>query len=381
MKKALFFILLACAAVAILYWSQSRTAAFSVSGILEADEIRIGSRVGGRVAEVLAREGDVVVAGQTLVRLEPFDLESQLAEAERLLEARRQEHIKLQRGPRSEEILQAQARRDQQAAVLARLEAGKRPLEIEVLEDRVEVARAELSNAQTNYDRIAQLQRAGQAAKQEYDDVSDRLAVAKARLSLAEHELELAREGTRPEEIAGARAALAEAGQNLLMLKTGYRQEEIAAASAEVERARAAADAIRQRLAELAVVAPLQSTVEALDLQPGDLIAPNAPVITLVDPARLYVRAYVPENRMNLRTGQEAHVQVDSFPGRRFRGRIVFVSRSGEFTPSNVQTPEERSRQVFRIKVDLVEGLDELRAGMAADVFFDSPVAAAASQP
>ena len=85
-----------------------------------------------------------------------------------------------------------------------------------------------------------------------------------------------------------------------------------------------------------------------------------------------WVRAYVPENHLNLKLGQAVRVTVDSFPGRTFAGRIAFVARQAEFTPGNVQTPEDRSQQVFRIKVNLIEGLDVLRPGLAADVWLES---------
>ena len=69
-----------------------------------------------------------------------------------------------------------------------------------------------------------------------------------------------------------------------------------------------------------------------------------------MDRDNLWIRAYVPENRLNLSIGQPLQVTVDSFPGRRFNARVSFVARQAEFTPGNVQTPEERSEQVFRIK-------------------------------
>jgi hypothetical protein len=79
-----------------------------------------------------------------------------------------------------------------------------------------------------------------------------------------------------------------------------------------------------------------------------------------------------PENHLSLKLGQAVRITVDSFPGRTFAGRIAFVTRRAKFTPSNVQTPEDRSQQVFRIKVNLIEGLDVLRPGMAADVWLES---------
>ena len=101
------------------------------------------------------------------------------------------------------------------------------------------------------------------------------------------------------------------------------------------------------------------------------MAAANAPALSLMDLGNLWVRAYVPENHLNLQNGQKLSVTVDSFPGRKFAGHVSFVARQAEFTPNNVQTPEERSKQVFRVKVTLDEGLDVLRPGMAADVWLE----------
>jgi len=85
----------------------------------------------------------------------------------------------------------------------------------------------------------------------------------------------------------------------------------------------------------------------------------------------LWVRVYVPETWLgHIKTGQAVEVRVDSFPDRAFRGEIEQINRSAEFTPRNVQTVEERIKQVFGVKVRLPNEQDRLRAGMSADVFF-----------
>jgi HlyD family secretion protein len=101
------------------------------------------------------------------------------------------------------------------------------------------------------------------------------------------------------------------------------------------------------------------------------VLAPNAPVATLLLTGHLWVRVYVPEPWLgHLKVGAKAGVRVDSFPGKDFEGEIEQVARAAEFTPRNVQTVEDRVRQVFGVKVRLPAGGDQLRAGMAADVFF-----------
>lgn len=372
MRSTLIVILIAAIIVGALFWSQSRTGPFFVSGFIESHKIGVGSRVGGRVEKVHVVEGQVVAADDPLLELEPYDLRERLVEAEATLSAREALLAKLVAGPRKEEIDGARAARDRAKAALDKAIAGWRPLEIRIAEDKLAQATAEFVKAQKDHARVEKLFANGRAAEEEMDAVTRGLAVARANEAQARDELELLREGTRPEDIAAARASVAEAQQTLDLLEAGTRQEDIAEATATVAAARAAVAVIQRQMRELVVRAPVQSVVEAVDLRPGDLIAPNAPVITLNDPSELWVRAYVPEDRLSLQLGQEVSVRIDSFPGRRFAGHISFVSRQAEFTPSNVQTPEERSKQVFRIKVLLDEGLDVLRAGMAADVFLET---------
>ena len=116
-------VLIAAGIVGWLYWNQGRTKPLIVSGFVEADEIRVGSRVGGRVSEVLVDEGGVVKIGQPLFKFAPFDLEAQLAEARSQLAAYEAERDRLKAGYRPEEIEQAKGQRDQVAAKLAKLTA------------------------------------------------------------------------------------------------------------------------------------------------------------------------------------------------------------------------------------------------------------------
>ncbi len=354
-----------------LWWSQQRSEPYFVSGLFEADQIRVGSRIGGRVSEVLVHEGQGVKRGDVLIHLEPYDLRERLAQAQATLAANQAALARLEAGFRAEEVAQARARRDAAQATLDQLVAGPRPLELQILRDKLAVAEADRINAEREYDRLKALHAQDLSVQKEMDDVVRTLSVAQAREAAARDELALAEEGTRVEELAAARAHLAEAEQALSLLERGYRSEDIAEARAHAEAARSAVEVIQRQLDELALVAPADSTVEAVELQPGDLIAPNAPVISLLVSGSLYVRAYVAEDRLDLRVGQEVTLRVDSFPERRFAGHVSFIARDAEFTPSNIQTRERRVEQVFRIKVQLDEGHDVLRAGMSADVFFD----------
>jgi membrane fusion protein YbhG len=265
--RGAILVVVVAALLGFLFYSQHRHVPLKVSGFIEADEIRVGSRVGGRVAKTVAVEGAHVKVGDLLVELQPYDLLAQ----------------------------QAQAR--------AQLQAASASMEL----------------AKLTYERIKSSFQAQATSASEMDRADAETKSAAAMQELRKAEL----------------------------------------------------DQVTEQIKELRIICPVDGVVEAVDLRPGDLVAPNAPVLSLLDTSHLWVRAYVPENHLNIQVNDQVPVVVDSFPHRSFAGHISFIASQAEFTPNNVQTPDERSKQVFRIKVTLDEGLDVLRPGMAADVLLE----------
>jgi len=125
------------------------------------------------------------------------------------------------------------------------------------------------------------------------------------------------------------------------------------------------------QLREMRITAPTNCVLEVLGVKVGDVLPSNREVATLVLPQHLWARVYVPEPWLGLlRPDQTVKVRVDSFPGKEFEGRVEQISRVAEFTPRNVQTVDERIKQVFGVKVWLPNLEGQLRAGMSADVTF-----------
>lgn len=371
LNRLLGILAVAVVLIAALLYSQKRTGPLRVSGLIESYEIRVGSRVGGRVHRVLAEEGERVRKGGVLVELEPFQLLEQKTQAAAQLAEARAEFDRLFEGYRTEEKLQAKAHHDQLAATLAKLVKGPRDEDIAAAKSQLDLAQSQLELATLKYRRTEMLFGKQVATQEDLDQATTELRVSRATVQARKEELAKLERGTRDEELAEARAQLEEANQAWQLRENGYRPQEKAQAKAAVEAAEAALRAIERQIDELTIQAPLDGVVEAVDLQPGDLVGANSPVLSLMDTSRLWVRAYLPENHLNVQVGRKLTVTVDSFPGERFAAHVSFVARAAEFTPGNVQTPEERSKQVFRIKVTLDEGLDRLRPGMAADVWLE----------
>jgi multidrug resistance efflux pump len=122
-------------------------------------------------------------------------------------------------------------------------------------------------------------------------------------------------------------------------------------------------------IGELTIKSPAAARVESLDLRPGDILAPNAPAAALLEDGQLFVRIYVPETQIgHVHLGDTVPISVDSFSGRTFQGRVEHINARGEYSPRNLQTADQRADQVFAVRIGLVEGKGELRAGMAAAI-------------
>lgn len=342
--------------------------ALVLSGTIEADDVLVGSRLGGRIAEVLVREGERVAAGQPIARFETADLRARHADAVAAVARARAALDKAQNGFRPEEIDEARAHTASAAARLQQAKHGPRPQEIDQAEAQLHASEADLRVARATYERVRALAEDGVLSRQQLDEARAAFERAEGLHDAAAERLRLLRAGTRSEEIAQARGDYERALARQRLLERGSRAEDVAQARAEVERALAGLEKAGADLAELEVRAPADAFVEVLQVRPGDLLAPNAPVATLVELGRLWVRVFVPEPELGrVALGQEASVTVDTFPNERFAGRVEHIASKGEFTPRNVQTREERNHQVFAVRVRLSD-TERLRPGMAADV-------------
>jgi HlyD family secretion protein len=231
-----------------------------------------------------------------------------------------------------------QARQNEAMAVLAELEAGPRKEEIAAAKHEWEAQKADSENASADAQRAEVLFKQNTISATERDRAVSRADTLRKSVAAAESRYNLLVIGTRPERIAQARAQLA---------------------------------AIETQLKEMKIVAPSDSVLEVLSVKVGDVLAPNREVATLILPQHLWVRVYVPEPWLgHIKLGEAVKVRVDSFPNKDFEGTVEQINRAAEFTPRNVQTVEERIKQVFGIKVRLKNEEDKLRAGMSADVTF-----------
>ena len=236
------------------------------------------------------------------------------------------------------EASELKAHRDYVAAQLAELEKGPRAEEIEAAKHDWESQAAQLEFARADAKRAEDLLNTRTISPSEAQRATSTANALEKTAAAARQRYEMLREGTRVERLAQARAQLEE---------------------------------IEAQYGEMQIRAPGESVLEILNVKVGDVLAANREVATLILPSYLWVRVYVPQPWLgHIRIGDEIGARVDSFRGEEFRGTIEQINRQAEFTPRNVQTVEDRIRQVFGVKIRLENHDDKLRAGMSADVTF-----------
>jgi HlyD family secretion protein len=350
MKRAVVIIPIVLIAAVVLIaatWFRGSNKNLAASGTLEARNVEVGSKVGGRITKVLVQEGDAVQPNQLLVVFDSDQLEGRLLQARGHYAAAQANYDKLLRGNRPEEITEARAGTEDRNAEVARTRA------------ELDRARAEYTNAEINFKRYDGLANRDVVSRQQRDDAEMRRDSAKAQVASAEHSVQ------------AAQRMLQQAAAVQQRMEKGFRSEDIAAAKAEVLRSEGELKEAEAQFAEREVRAPAAAVVEAMDLRPGNLVAPDTRIARLLEVDQLYVMVYVPQDRIgSVRIGQKAEVSIDAFPKTTFPATVEQIRQKAEFLPRNVQTAEEREHQVIGVKLRVENRENKLRAGVHADVRF-----------
>jgi HlyD family secretion protein len=280
------------------------------------------------VVNVAVREGQRVAAGDVLATVAPDEIDLAIARARAERDQAQAQLRLLLAGSRAEDIRQARAQAESAQADIA-------------------AAESERASAATDLQRFEALLASNAGSRKQRDDAATRLSVAEARVRAAQER---------------ARAA----GEGLARLRAGSRPEEVAGARARVAAIDAQIASLEKNRADAVLESPVSGLVTSKTVRAGELIARGTPIVTVTDLDAAWANVYVDEPIVpTLRLGQKATLITDA--GQRLDGTITFISPRAEFTPRNVQTAEERSKLVYRIKVSVDNRAGILKMGMPVE--------------
>jgi HlyD family secretion protein len=288
-----------------------------VQGYVEGEYVYVSSPLAGTLETLSVRRGDWVSAGAPLFALDAVPEKAARDEAERKLAMNR--------------------------ANWEDAKKGKRPSEIESLEAQLKQARAALDLSERLMVRQESLYRTGGTSREDWDRARSAYDQDRQRVAQLEADLQTARLGSRSDQIAAAEASV--------------RAAEAALARAEWD------------LAQKRQSAPQGGVVFDTLYRPGEWVAAGRPVVALLPPENVKVRAFVPQTRIGaVKLGQAVRVYVDGVADP-FPGTVSFISPQAEYTPPVIYSRESRAKLVFKIEIrfDPQAGA-ELHPGQPVDV-------------
>ncbi|HEY4884560.1 MAG TPA: HlyD family efflux transporter periplasmic adaptor subunit [Myxococcales bacterium] len=284
-------------------------------GIVELHERVLSFEVPGRVTALKVRRGERVEAGQVLAVLDD-----------------------------SLELPQRQAKAAEARAADAQLDllkAGSRAEDIRAAEAQLRGAKAAEETARDNFERTRKLYADGTVPPARLDEVRGQYERAQADRQSAE--------------------------ERVLALRAGARSQEVRAAIARSSQAQAVLDAADARLARFVLRAEATGAILDTHAEPGEVLQPGTPVVTLGETRRPYIDVFVPQTDLaGMGPGTPAEVRVDAYPGQVFRGAVEVVGRTLEFTPRYLFSDKERPNLVVRVRVDVEDSQERLHAGVPA---------------
>lgn len=300
-----------------------------VSGQVEATDVQVSSQVPGRLLERRVAEGQPVTKGDVIAVLDTADTQLALARA-RAEQAQAEAQLRVvQASARIEDVRQAEA-------------------QVSASQADVTPAEAELAAAEVDVQRFEQLLASNSGSRKQRDDAVARRNVARERVQAARERVRVAQEG-------------------VARVKAGARREDVAAARSRIDITLAQIATLEKAVADATITAPTTGIVTTTVADEGELIQPRAPIVVITDLDHAWANVYVDEPVVpRLRVGDKATLFTDA-GGDSIAGTISAIAERAEFTPRNVQTADDRSKLVYRVKVAVDNTNGVLKAGMPVE--------------
>ncbi|HHW37115.1 MAG TPA: HlyD family efflux transporter periplasmic adaptor subunit [Bacillales bacterium] len=359
------------------------------SGTIEGEEIPILAEVTGSVQALLADEGDTVTKGQPLVQIDDRLIQAQMKEAKAGVQAAKAALDEGKAGTRNQEIKKTLSLLEQNDVKMDNVNIQLSKLNDLLIQRKANIdqIKAQLESAEETkifykdqLIKIEKLYKNGAASENELKVQEEQVNKAtssvnqlKAKLKEVESLYAMAKkdQSTYENQIRELQANSKMQQAELSLQQEGATNHTIIKLTSQLDQAKAKQEQIQIQLDKTNVTAPIDGIVLRRNISVGEVVTANFQMYTLLEQNKLKVKVYIPEMRLNEVTlGGKAEIFVDSYPDKAFNGKITYISNSAEFTPKNVQTPEERTKMVFEVIVEPTEGFRQLKPGMPADIRF-----------
>lgn len=341
---------------------------------IQAREISNASRFGGRVLQVLVKEGDRVKKGDLLVVFDGVDLNAEIAKGEATLSQAVANEKLLRKGADAGQLRQASAAVEQSKEKLNLLSKGADPEVIKQAKSRFEIAKSQYEQSQELTANASTMLEKGIISQQKYDETKQQMELAKSNMAIAEAGLKQLESGHPVEEKRSASAQLAAASAQYRQLTKGAKPEEVEIAAANVAKAKSLLDSLRKQQSEIQIKAPFSGYVSVLAVTEGELVPPGQPVVSILNYDNLWADVFVPESKLpSIHLKEVVQVISQTLKKSHFEGAVTAINPKSEFVPSSGGS-NSSEESAFRVKVAINgTSLDKkavLYPGMKVDIVF-----------
>lgn len=286
------------------------------TGTIESTNVIVSSKTAGEIKSISFDEGEKVNAGDTILIIDHEALEYQLEQA-----------------LAGEQIAQAQ---------LDLMLKGARREDIKQAEEMMKQSEINFNTAKSDFERFKQLWESKSISQKQFEDMTARYEIAMAQYNSAK--------------------------ENYQKVKKIFRSEEIEQAKGNLKKAKASVDLLRKNIRDSYVTSPLSGFIVKKFVEAGESVIPMSSLFKVSDLEVVDLIIYVSESELGkIKLGQKAEVTIDTYPDRKYEGKVIYISPEAEFTPKNVQTKDERTKLVFAVKIQVENKDFDLKAGMPAD--------------
>jgi HlyD family secretion protein len=380
--------------------TSTSTAPLSASGFLEAESVTLASEVGAPILSIGAEQGQAVQMGQTLITLDDTLAQAQRAQVEAALAGAEAALTQTLAGPRMNSVAAAEAdvsyAQTQYTGTLravadaAAIMANPPGLDVQIAqaETQVKLAEQAIQQAKSAEAPAETLRDAYPAGWPERDLYQQKMDAANAALEAAKYQYDgavaaleqlrgmrknpvelLAKLHTAQSQsiVAAAQVTMSQAA--LALTKTSTTAEDVAIAQADVQTAEANLALADEQLKHYQISTPISGVVTSKPALAGEIAVAGQPLLVVSDLSQMKLVVYVPVTQMSrVDVGASAKLTVNAYPNETFEGTVTRIGSKAEYTPSNVQSKDDRSKLVFAVTVTIPNTDMRLKAGMPADV-------------
>lgn len=303
------FILVSC--------EKKEESTLTLSGTVELKDVRISSLVGGRIAEINYDEGDDVKAGEIVAKIDCTDYELQLKQAETIIKGAEAKLALVKKGARREDIAAAKERKNQ--------------------------AEIGYEKAEKEFKRFESLYNASTISEKDFDDVKANRDKIKSQFNQSK--------------------------QVYYKLVRGARKEDVDVAKANLAQAEAAKNIFLKKTEDCILKSPLDGTVLDRISEPGEVVGAGSPILVIGKLDSVQIQVFVSEKDLGyIRNGDSVEIKTDTYPDKKFTGKVASISSEAEFTPKTILTEDERVKTVYEFKVTADNRDKIFKAGMPVDI-------------